>query len=300
MTAFKQLLVATDFSALAQHAVNRGFMLAKNNDAQYAIMHVLSHDAMTQLIELVSDNTSQLPQQMLNEAQQALTSITTDAHNNMGVKATTHVAEGVTFSELAKYSKAIDADLVLLGAHGTGYLMRYLIGSTSSRLLRKSNTHVLVVKNPPQKHYQRILVAVDLSPISEQVVMNAIKIAPQAEIVLLHVFNVPYAGKMQLAGVDTHVIQHYKDKTKADAISQLHALAKSAGLSKQNYIVSALDGDVTEWVVSVEQSSKCDLIVIGKHGKHVTEELLLGSATKKVLAETNSDVLVVVDQQPIQ
>jgi CPA2 family monovalent cation:H+ antiporter-2 len=260
-------------------------------------MHVLSHDAMTQLIELVSDNTSQLPQQMLNEAQQALTNIITDGTHNMGVKATTHVAEGVTFSEVAKYSKAIHADLVLLGAHGSGYLMRYLIGSTSSRLLRKSNTHVLVVKNPPQKHYQRILVAVDFSPISEQVVMNARKIAPMAEIVLLHVFNVAYESKMQFAGVDTEVIQHYKNKTKADAVAQLHSLAISTGISEQRYSVSVLDGDVTECVVSVEQSSHCDLIVIGKHGKHVTEELLLGSATKKVLAETNSDVLVVVDQQ---
>jgi CPA2 family monovalent cation:H+ antiporter-2 len=296
MTAFKQLLVATDFSALAQQAVNRGFMLAKHNAAQYAIMHVLSHDAMTQLCELMGNNATQLSQQMFNEANQALTNIITDASNNKGVKATTHVAEGVTFSEVAKYSEKIHADLVLLGAHGSGYLMRYILGSTSSRLLRKSNAHVLVVKTQPEKQYQRILVAVDFSAISEQVVMNAKKIAPEAEIILLHVFNVPYESKMQFAGVDTNVIQHYKNKTKADALSQLHALAKSAGLTEQNYIVSVLDGDITESVVSVEQSSHCDLIVMGKHGKHVTEELLLGSATKKVLAETNSDVLVIVDQ----
>jgi CPA2 family monovalent cation:H+ antiporter-2 len=34
---------------------------------------------------------------------------------------------------------------------------------------------------------------------------------------------------------------------------------------------------------------------MGKHGTHVTEELLLGSVTRRVLAESQADVLVVVD-----
>jgi len=36
---------------------------------------------------------------------------------------------------------------------------------------------------------------------------------------------------------------------------------------------------------------------MGKHGTNVTEELLLGSVTKQVLAESRSDVLVVVDKR---
>ena len=36
---------------------------------------------------------------------------------------------------------------------------------------------------------------------------------------------------------------------------------------------------------------------MGKHGTNVTEELLLGSVTKHVLAETKSDMLVVVDER---
>jgi len=36
----------------------------------------------------------------------------------------------------------------------------------------------------------------------------------------------------------------------------------------------------------------CDLIVLGKHGESMVEELLLGSVTKQVLAESQGDVLV--------
>lgn len=41
-----------------------------------------------------------------------------------------------------------------------------------------------------------------------------------------------------------------------------------------------------------EQELDCDLIVMGKHGQGMLEELLLGSVTKHVLAESTGDVLV--------
>jgi hypothetical protein len=37
------------------------------------------------------------------------------------------------------------------------------------------------------------------------------------------------------------------------------------------------------------------LIVLGKHGTHLTEELLLGSVTRQVLDAAQGDVLVVSD-----
>jgi len=45
----------------------------------------------------------------------------------------------------------------------------------------------------------------------------------------------------------------------------------------------------------MEQEYDADLIVIGKHGTNFTEELLLGSVTKHVLAESQGDVLVVAE-----
>jgi nucleotide-binding universal stress UspA family protein len=37
--------------------------------------------------------------------------------------------------------------------------------------------------------------------------------------------------------------------------------------------------------------------VMGKHGKNVTSELLLGSVTKRVLADCLSDVLIATDEE---
>ena len=45
-------------------------------------------------------------------------------------------------------------------------------------------------------------------------------------------------------------------------------------------------------IVEQELEQACDLIVIGKHGRNVMEDLLLGSVTSHVLAESVGDVLV--------
>ncbi len=58
----------------------------------------------------------------------------------------------------------------------------------------------------------------------------------------------------------------------------------------------ALDARVVAAALArVIEAEKPDLVVMGKHGTHVTEELLLGSVTLDVLAESRCDVLVVVD-----
>jgi nucleotide-binding universal stress UspA family protein len=45
-------------------------------------------------------------------------------------------------------------------------------------------------------------------------------------------------------------------------------------------------------IVKVARKSKCDLIVMAPHGQHGLSELLLGSETQKVLANTKISVLV--------
>ena len=45
----------------------------------------------------------------------------------------------------------------------------------------------------------------------------------------------------------------------------------------------------------MEQEVNADLIVVGKHGSHIAEELLIGSVTKHVLAESQCDLLVMCD-----
>ena len=58
------------------------------------------------------------------------------------------------------------------------------------------------------------------------------------------------------------------------------------------------EGDASMRIVETEHALDCDLVVLGKHGQSATEELLLGSVTKHVLAEGSADVLVSTARRP--
>ncbi len=59
-----------------------------------------------------------------------------------------------------------------------------------------------------------------------------------------------------------------------------------------NVSFRVLHGDASVSILTLEQELDCDLIILGKHGQGVLEELLLGSVTKHILAESSCDVLV--------
>lgn len=55
-------------------------------------------------------------------------------------------------------------------------------------------------------------------------------------------------------------------------------------------------GKVSDVILAKEKDLSADLIVIGKHGQSMIEELLFGSTTRYVLVGSQCDVLVVQEK----
>lgn len=70
---------------------------------------------------------------------------------------------------------------------------------------------------------------------------------------------------------------------------------RTNGLGPTDHLAVTEHGPVVHHVVANAAHAGCDLVVMGKHGTHLTEELLLGSTTRRVLSECEADLLVVVD-----
>jgi CPA2 family monovalent cation:H+ antiporter-2 len=297
MARLTHIVTATDLSNSSLHAVDRGFQLARASGARYTVAHALGLDALAPLRELFGANNKAITEKIVDEARESLRGILDQPDRNLGVSASLRIEEGLATTAISAFANAADADLLLLGAHGAGFLQRMLLGSTASRLLRKSGCPVLVVKQAAHDAYRRILITIDFSPASRTAVQLARVMAPDAHLILLHVFDVPFEGKMQYAGVSEDIIYQYRIEARERALHQLHQLAANAELSTADYTVLVLQGDATRQILVQEEQHDCDLIVMGKHGIHVTEELLLGSVAKRVLAESASDVLVVVDER---
>ncbi len=293
MTPIKSLLAATDFSELSRLAAERAARLAAAAGARLHLVHAVSGRALAQLEQLLGMNTA-VEAQLLAQARQALDHLASELSTAHGVSVDGVLLQGAVLEQITQEANRVEADIVVVGARGTGHMRHFLLGSTAERLLRMSAHPMLVVKQPPREAYRRVLVPVDFSAWSAPLIELARAVAPGAHLVLLNAYEVPFEGKLRFASVADATIESYRVKSHQTASLQLQALAADAGLQPADWMPCIPHADPSQAIVEHEheQAFGCDLIVIGKQGQSMTEDLLLGSVTKHVLVESAGDVLV--------
>lgn len=285
------ILAATDFSGPARHAADRAARLAHETGAALTLMHVLPGGALQALRQWLGTGHA-TEQQLHDDAQRQLAELASELQTHRRVTArTVYVSESV-LDEIVREAEAVNAILLVLGARGAGFLRRLVLGSTSERLLRRTTRPLLVVRQTPHEPYRRVLVALDFSPWSAHAVTLARRVAPHAKLLLCNAYQVPFEEKLQFAGVDAATIDRYRRQARDDATRRVHALAAASGLKPADWEPCIVEGEASQRIVEHEQEKDCDLVVLGKHGQSATEDLLLGSVSKHVLAEGSSDVLI--------
>lgn len=294
MSQLGRILAATDLSAPARHAAQRAALISSETASPLDLLHVADLAPLDRLRQLMGATPEDMERRVLDAARQRLSDLAASLQQRYGVTPGIHVVAGALLAELAKQADGMAIGLLVCGARGESVIRHLFLGTTVLRVLSTTRSPVLMVKQPPHESYRRILVPVDFSPSSLRAIRNACSVAPRAEIILLHVFDVPFEGHLRYASVDAETIQHYRTVARQEATEKLHALRSEAGLSPLGSSLVVLQGDPTLHIIEQEQEFDCDLIVMGKHGENLVEELILGSVTKQVLAESQGDVLVSV------
>lgn len=294
MSQPKQILAVTDLSAPARHATERAALVSKETGASLEVFHVANLAPLERLRQLMGVSPSEMEQQVLDTARQRLQDLVASLGHRFGVQAAMRVVSGTLLSELARQSNALADGLLVCGARGESVVRHFVLGTTALRVLNTTRCPVLVVKQPPHEPYQKVLLPIDFSSSSLRAIRHARSLAPRAELFLLHAFEAPFEGQLRYASVDEDIIHQYQVVAKQEALQKLYALQEAAGLSPKHSRLVVRHGDPTSQIIEQEQELDCDLIVMGKHGENAIQELLLGSVTKRVLAESQGDMLVSV------
>ncbi|MCQ4348048.1 universal stress protein [Pseudomonas stutzeri] len=293
MTPIRTLLAASDLSAPARQAAERAARLAAACGARLVLQHVVSAGALDSLRRLFGAQPGDLPQRLLDEARVELHELGAELHARLGVAAELHLGAGTVSAEIAGQADALDADLLVLGARGASLMHDLLLGSTTERVLRRSARPLLVVRRAADHDYRRVLVPVDFSPRSRQAIAMAGQLAPQAELLLLHAFEVPFEGRLRHAGIGEAELAGLTANAKREAEARMSELLADVGLPAAAVQTLVLHGDASVHILDQQQLHGSELIVIGKRGLGLLEELLLGSVTRLILAQARSDVLVI-------
>lgn len=146
--------------------------------------------------------------------------------------------------------------------------------------------------------FKHILVPVEGSTASLQAVDKAIGLAQAfgSRLSLLYVIDVyPFVG----IGADYAFGQaEYLTAATANAnqaLDKAQAKVTAAGLACERKV---LEGHVVhQGILDAAAAGGCDLVVMGSHGRHGLDKLLLGSTTQRVLGHAKVPVLVVPGDQ---
>jgi nucleotide-binding universal stress UspA family protein/phosphoserine phosphatase len=290
----RTFLAATDLSEAAGDAACQAAFLARDHGGTLELLHVVDVASLKTVRELLRSH-DEAETKLIDDAQRRLDELKSEIAGKTQVAAISRVTIGRVPDEILWASE--QADLLILGASGLNVWRDRVLGTTADRLLRLCKRPLLVVKRPPEASYRRVLVPVDFSPHSVAALRMAIRIAPNATITVVHASAVPFEGMLWRAGVRDDEIKHYRAQVLQQARSRVNTLIEAmAGGSHRIFRTVEHEEEAARLILAKEEALRADLIVMGKHGQSIVEEMLLGSVTRRILADSKGDVLIVYER----
>jgi len=208
------------------------------------------------------------------------------------------VARGHAAEEILKEAETNEADLIILGDHGRRGLTRFLLGSTSSRVVQYAPCSVLVVKKS-SKDLRRILVCTAGGEPGLRDVRFASQVAAmtEADMTVLHVMSqIAISDDSDLYDLEATAEELIERGTRegahlATCLSIMQESgARGAPKVRHGLVIDEIDAETRE--------GDYDVVVVGAHFARGVSRLLLDNVTTHILEELDKAVLVVRDKVP--
>lgn len=269
----KTILVPTDFSAVAQNAIDYAVEMAKVSKAKLILFHVYHVPVVPSEIPVA------LPMdEVEKESMKKLKKIAKKIQSGQGKKVAVECKcqLGFAVEEINSFAEANKTELIIMGTEGTGYLKEKLMGNITTSLIKKAKCPVLAIdRNVKFRNVKKIALAFDYSSMDYASVL-----APLMKIVKLfsshvYVLNVLPEPKAILA-IDKAV----------EGIKLDHLLDKA----EHSFHYSEND-DVVDGVNDFVKAKKIDMVVMIPKSTSVMKSFFHSSNTKRLAFHTDVPLL---------
>lgn len=269
----KKILVPTDFSSQAENALRVAVQLAKKFNSEIHLLHVL--ELPLHKVDALSSYNN-LPEALyfMKLAQKQFKEL---AEKDFLKDLILH--EHVEFHEIFKgvfhVCKKESIDLVIMGSNGATGFKEMLIGSNTEKVVRTSETPVLVIKNEHSKFKVKDFVfASDFKDESKEPYKKAIKFA---EVL---------GAKIHLLMVNTPT----KFITSNKANTRMEKFVNDFNFNKFSLNIYN-DNSIEEGVMNFSQSIDADLIGMSTHGRQGISHFFNGSISEDLVNHARRPVI---------
>lgn len=137
---YEDILIPSDGSEEAAHAVTHGISLAEEFDAKVHALYVIENKATYILTAELGDE----EMQKYRDYGEDVVSTIAEKAGERGLDAKGVIKTGGVSEEIVEYAEGNDIDQIVMGRRGRGSIEQYL-GSTSEKVIRMTNVPVTVI-----------------------------------------------------------------------------------------------------------------------------------------------------------
>ncbi|MCO8268270.1 universal stress protein [Haloferax sp. AB510] len=209
----------------------------------------------------------------------------------------TSVEHGEPYRVITEYAAEQDVDLVVMPTHGRTGLSRLLLGSTTERVVRRSDVPVLTIRPDAATDlaypYADVLTPTDGSACATAAVTFGSELAAATDAALhaVSVVNVAAFG----ADIRGPLLIDELEERASDAVEQAGDVAAAAGVETVRESVGR-DVSIHHGILAYIDEHDVDLVVMGTHGHTGFDRYMLGSVAEKLVR--TSPVPVVTVREP--
>lgn len=282
---FQRILVPTDLGPGAERAIVRVPLLPFAENARIVLLHCVPDQAATLRSTRVG----------LEKAAADLERSCRDRGARVHVKPV--LARGVPFRTILEQGGALNSELIVLGRHRRRPVADWLgIGTTVERVVRGATVPVLMVRRPPRRPYDSLLVALDRPPAppAERAVDAALRLVPEPERAFaLHATHHEYSDTaLGRPGLPPSKIAAWRAARRSEAASDVGTWLQKR-YPDNTWALLVTTAEPIHSILKAATGQRVDLIALGTHSRTAVESWLLGSVAESVLRSADCDVLVV-------
>ncbi|WP_226481944.1 universal stress protein [Natrinema amylolyticum] len=289
---YNTILVPTDGSDHAVRAAEHGLALARWFDATVHVISVVDVAAAGGLFSAggVSD---EFVERLEADAEDAIADIESIADDPERIR--TAVRRGYPPAEILEYAAEHDVELLSMGTHGRTGVTRYVAGSVTERVVRRSDVPVLTARATDRiargGSYDEILLPTDGSDAAAAAIDHGLAIARERD-ARIHAVNV-----VTVSTITADPTVTARSETLAEFESEGNAatetVAERARAADIDAVTAVREGVPSTGLLAYADENDIDLIAMATVGRTGLERYLLGSTTERVVRRADVPVLSV-------
>jgi nucleotide-binding universal stress UspA family protein len=263
----KKIIIPVDFSKHSEYALETAAALAKQHNSELIVMHML--ELSESIISTTSSQRNDETAFMLMVANKNFETFLDQPYLE-GLTVTPMIKHHKVLKEVSEIAQQVNADLIVIGSRGHSDHDGIFTGSNTEKVVRYSETPVLVVKTKPESvDFKTSVLATDFSEKSINAVKKALKVLNN----LSHKVTLLYVNTPNTDFLNTDEIE--------EKVSLFFEVSK---LKREDLNIDfTTDYDVEDGVLNYVKRTDTEVIAMITNGRKGLSHLFGGSISEDIV-----------------